>query len=59
MGHGIGQLFAENDVLVLILIVLLFSNQCNDGLFNEETLAVIIILWLIAGQGFFGGKCDC
>lgn len=59
MGHGIGRLFAENDVLVLILIVLLFNSCGNDGLFNEETLAVIIILWLIAGQGFFGDKCGC
>jgi len=43
---GLGCDAAENDILVLILIVLLFAN-CGDGLFNEEILAVIIILWLI------------
>lgn len=43
---GLGCLAAKNDILVLILIVLLFAD-CKDGLFNEEILAVIIILWLI------------
>lgn len=57
MGTAIRPFFAENEVLALILVVLLFNN-C-DGLFNSETLAVIIILWLIAEQGFFGDKCGC
>lgn len=43
---GLGCLAGKNDILVLILIVLLFAN-CEGGLFNEEILAVIIILWLI------------
>lgn len=48
---GCGIFGGCNDLLVLILVVLLFNS--NDGLFNEETLAVIIILWLICeGRGF-------
>lgn len=55
---GTGDLFCIQEILPLILIVLLF-NGGTDCLFNEETLAVIIILWLICGSGFFGKKACC
>ena len=48
---GVGGFFGRNDLLALILVILLFSCDGVAGLFNEETLAVIIILWLIYQQG--------
>lgn len=54
---GTENFFCNQEILPLILIVLLF-NGGTDCLFNEETLAVIIILWLICSSGFFGKK-DC
>ena len=54
VGAGKGFLGGRADILALILVVLLFSGYDCHGLFNEETLAVIIILWLIYDGGFFG-----